>query len=65
MSVSKIGPVVNFWVTGYTRQERATVGVSTKFADYYLASPHPAYDKILKKLRQKANKVFLSNVKPN
>ena len=57
--VTQIGPVVEWWISGYGNEEHIVLGVSTETAHYYLTAPNEEYTDIFNKVMEKA---YLSKV---
>ena len=57
--VTQIGPIVEWWISGYGSGENIVLGVSTETAHYYLTAPNEEYADIFNKVREKA---YLSKV---
>ena len=45
--MGKIGPLNDWWVSGYREGQKVTTGVSSQKAHYYLVQPTEAYAKII------------------
>lgn len=51
--VHKIGPIGEWWVTGYGRGNIGIIGVSTNYCNYYLMQPSEEYKEYMQPLIQK------------
>ncbi|KAL0272437.1 UNVERIFIED_CONTAM: hypothetical protein PYX00_005405 [Menopon gallinae] len=49
----KLGPISEWWITGFDGGENGLVGISTPYCDYYLMDPSPEYEPFMKLVRQK------------
>lgn len=48
-----IGPINEWWVAGFDGGEKALVGFSTGFGEYYLMEPSEPYAPFMKKINEK------------
>lgn len=48
-----MGPINEWWISGFDGGERALVGFSTAFAEYYLMEPSEAYAPLMKPVKEK------------
>ena len=55
VAVSKSGPILEWWITGYGLDEEAVVGVTTAIANYYLLSPSAIYKPTMQKFVRKVS----------
>ena len=55
------GPVRSWWITGYSKDEEAVVGVTTDFADYYLVSPSSIYYSTMEPFLKQVSFPYLPN----
>ncbi|XP_062515126.1 DNA (cytosine-5)-methyltransferase 1-like [Corticium candelabrum] len=50
---SKLGPIGEWWITGYDGGDKALLGVSTGFAEYILMNPSEEYRCIMQRVYEK------------
>lgn len=48
-----MGPINEWWVSGFDGGERALIGFSTAYAEYYLMEPSEAYTPIMENIKEK------------
>jgi DNA (cytosine-5)-methyltransferase 1 len=48
-----IGPINEWWVAGFDGGEKALLGFSTSFGEYYLMEPSESYAPFMKKVNEK------------
>ncbi|RZF31855.1 hypothetical protein LSTR_LSTR009502 [Laodelphax striatellus] len=48
-----IGPINEWWLSGFDGGEKALIGFSTPYADYYLMQPSPDYQPIFDTVKEK------------
>ena len=58
--VTQVGPLCEWWISGYGTGENIVLGVSTETAHYYLTAPNEIYAPVYDKIKEKA---FLSKVR--
>ena len=58
--VTQVGPLCEWWISGYGSGENIVLGVSTETAHYYLTAPNDIYAPVFEKIKEKA---FLSKVR--
>ena len=58
--VTQVGPLCEWWISGYGSGENIVLGVSTETAHYYLTAPNEIYAPVFDKIKEKA---FLSKVR--
>jgi DNA (cytosine-5)-methyltransferase 1 len=54
-----IGPINEWWMSGFDGGEKALVGFSTAFGEYYLMEPSESYAPFMKTLNEK---IFISKI---
>jgi hypothetical protein len=60
--VSRGGQVNEWWITGFGQGEKATIGISTDFADYYLFNPSTSYQQKMKEIIEKVTTMSLFSI---
>jgi hypothetical protein len=60
--VSRGGQVNEWWITGFGKGEKATIGISTDFADYYLFNPSTSYQQKMKEIIEKVTTMSLFSI---
>lgn len=48
-----MGPINEWWVSGFDGGERALIGFSTAFGEYYLMEPSEAYAPLMESVKEK------------
>lgn len=48
-----LGPITEWWVTGFDGGEKALIGFSTAYAEYYLMEPSPDYARVFNLMEEK------------
>ncbi|CAN7949496.1 unnamed protein product [Ixodes pacificus] len=51
--VTKLGPIVSWWTTGYDGGSNVVLGITTAFAEYILMNPSPQYKVPMKRMQEK------------
>ncbi|XP_064486313.1 DNA (cytosine-5)-methyltransferase PliMCI-like [Ornithodoros turicata] len=51
--VTKVGPIVSWWTTGYDGGENVVLGVTTAFAEYVLMQPSTQYKPYIDNMQEK------------
>jgi DNA (cytosine-5)-methyltransferase 1 len=51
----KLGPIGEWWITGYDGGKKALLGISTEFAEYILVNPSEEYRPIMQKAYEKTS----------
>jgi hypothetical protein len=59
VAVENVGPLTEWWISGYGEGDNLVLGVSTETAHYYLTEASPYYSTFLNKIKEKA---FVSKV---
>jgi DNA (cytosine-5)-methyltransferase 1 len=54
-----IGPINEWWVSGFDGGEKALVGFSTAFGEYYLVEPSESYAPFMETVNEK---IFISKI---
>ncbi|XP_023572897.1 DNA (cytosine-5)-methyltransferase 1 isoform X2 [Octodon degus] len=54
-----LGPINEWWITGYDGGEKALIGFSTAFAEYILMEPSPEYEPIFGLIQEK---IYISKI---
>jgi DNA (cytosine-5)-methyltransferase 1 len=55
----RLGPINSWWVAGFDGGEKALIGFTTAYAEYFLMEPSPAYQPIMATMNEK---IYLSKV---
>uniref|UniRef100_T1J239 DNA (cytosine-5-)-methyltransferase n=1 Tax=Strigamia maritima TaxID=126957 RepID=T1J239_STRMM len=50
---ASLGPIIQWWVSGFDGGKKVLVGISTKFAHYYLTKPSEIYEPTMKVVMEK------------
>lgn len=53
VAVSRAGPVVSWWTTGYDGGSKVVLGLTTQFAEYILMAPSTQYEPYIKRMQEK------------
>lgn len=48
-----VGPINEWWVSGFDGGERALIGFSTAYGEYYLMEPSEAYAPLMESVKEK------------
>lgn len=48
-----LGPINEWWISGFDGGEKALVGFSTPYAEYYLLEPSPDYAPLMESVKEK------------
>ncbi len=48
-----MGPITEWWVAGYDGGEKAIIGISSEYGDYYLMEPHEEYAPFMAAVNEK------------
>lgn len=48
----RLGPLTEWWFSGFDGTNRILLGVETEYASYFLMSPHPSYEKFVAKVTE-------------
>ncbi|XP_054724016.1 DNA (cytosine-5)-methyltransferase PliMCI-like [Uloborus diversus] len=56
---ANLGPIVEWWVSGFDGGEKALIGFGTAFAEYVLLRPHEEYEQFLNPI---LTKIYLSKI---
>jgi DNA (cytosine-5)-methyltransferase 1 len=48
-----MGPINEWWVSGFDGGEKALIGFSTPYAEYYLMEPSPDYAPLMSVVKEK------------
>lgn len=51
----KMGPIVEWWFTGFDRDDSIQIGIDTCYASYFLRNPHVSYKRFVDRLMDKLN----------
>lgn len=46
------GTINSWWITGFSEGDKATIGLTSEYADYYLEEPHSSYSPFMKHIWQ-------------
>lgn len=49
-----IGPIAQWWISGFDCGEKVVIGIESTFCQYNLLKPHPAYEEFVSKTLRKA-----------
>lgn len=53
MPAHKLGPINEWWISGFDGGENGLIGISSPYCEYYLMEPSPEYEPFMRLVRQK------------
>lgn len=54
-----VGPINEWWTSGFDGGEKALVGFTTSYGEYYLMEPSPEYSPFMKSVKEK---IYLAKI---